>query len=51
MINWKNMDKLEAYQTLEKLPCIDLAKEMSGESCAQRVRNYSVKMAEGLDFN
>ena len=51
MINWTNMDKLEAYQALEKLPCIDLAKEMSGESGAQRVRNYSVKMAEGLDFN
>ena len=51
MINWKNMNRLEAYQALEKLPRIELAKEMSGESGAQRVRGYSVKMAEGLDFN
>jgi len=51
MINWKNMDKLEAYQQLEGLESIDLAAEMSGENGAQRVRSYSVKMAEGLDFN
>ncbi|MBQ8216793.1 MAG: glucose-6-phosphate isomerase [Oscillospiraceae bacterium] len=51
MINWKNMDMLEAYKQLETLRPIDLAAEMSGEQGAQRVRNYSVKMAEGLDFN
>ncbi|MBQ3211265.1 MAG: glucose-6-phosphate isomerase [Oscillospiraceae bacterium] len=51
MINWKNMDMLEAYKQLEALKPIDLAAEMSGEQGAQRVRNYSVKMAEGLDFN
>ena len=34
MINWKNMDKLEAYQALEKLAQIELAKEMSGENGA-----------------
>ena len=51
MINWKNMDQLEAYQALEKLERIDLAARMSGENGADRVRSYSVKMAEGLDFN
>ncbi|MBR2156426.1 MAG: glucose-6-phosphate isomerase, partial [Clostridia bacterium] len=51
MINWKNMDMLEAYKQLAALKPIDLAAEMSGEQGAQRVRNYSVKMAEGLDFN
>ena len=51
MINWKNTDKLEAYQALEKLQRIDLAQEMSGENGARRVRSYSVKLAEGLDFN
>ena len=51
MINWRNMDRLEAYQALEKLSRIELAKEMSGESGAERVRGYSVKIAEGLDFN
>ena len=51
MVNWKNMDSLEAYQQLEKLEKLDLAAAMSGEAGAQRVRAYSVKIAEGLDFN
>ena len=51
MINWKNMDQLEAYQQLEKLERLELVSAMSGEKGAQRVRSYSVKIAEGLDFN
>ena len=51
MINWKNMDQLEAYQKLQGLERLELARAMSGESGAQRVRSYSVKIAEGLDFN
>ena len=51
MINWKNMTSLEAYAKLQGLEKVKLAEAMSGENGARRVRNYSVKMAEGLDFN
>jgi len=51
MIDWKNMTSLEAYAKLQGLEKVKLAEAMSGENGARRVRNYSVKMAEGLDFN
>ena len=51
MINWRNMTTLEAYQQLRELAPVDLAAVMSGESGAERVGSYSVKMAEGLAFN
>jgi len=51
MIQWKNMDKLNAYQALKNVAPIDLATEMSGENGANRVKNYSISMGEGLVFN
>ena len=51
MIRWDNLDKLESYRKLQGLAKADLAKEMSGESGAERVKTYSVPMAGGLSFN
>ena len=47
----ENMDTLAAYQELQNVERLDLAAAMSGENGAQRVRNYSVTMGEGLAFN
>ncbi|MBQ2959847.1 MAG: glucose-6-phosphate isomerase [Oscillospiraceae bacterium] len=51
MINWKNMDTLAAYQELQNVEPVNLVEAMSGENGAERVRNYSVTMGEGLAFN
>ncbi len=51
MITWKNMDTLAAYQELQNVERLDLAAAMSGENGAERVKNYSVAMGEGLAFN
>ena len=51
MIAWKNMDTLASYQELAKAEKVDLVKVMPGESGAERVKNYSVPMGEGLAFN
>ena len=51
MITWKNMDTLAAYEELKNVAPVDLAAAMSGEAGAERVRNYSVPMGEGLAFN
>ena len=51
MINWKNMDTLASYQELLDAEKVNLAAAMSGENGADRVRNYTVPMGAGLDFN
>ena len=51
MIIWNNMDTLAAYQELQSAERINLAAAMSGEAGTERVKNYSVPMGEGLDFN
>ncbi|MBQ7801696.1 MAG: glucose-6-phosphate isomerase [Oscillospiraceae bacterium] len=51
MINWKNMDTLASYQELQASERVDLAAVIAGENGAERVRNYSVPMGEGLAFN
>ena len=51
MITWKNMDTLASYQELLAAQRVNLAAAMSGENGAERVRNYSVPMGAGLDFN
>ena len=35
MINWKNMDTLEAYGALQNAPKVNLAEAMSGEAGAE----------------
>ncbi|MDO4414936.1 MAG: glucose-6-phosphate isomerase [Erysipelotrichaceae bacterium] len=51
MTNWKNLDTLASYKELEALPRVDLPAVMAGENGADRVKKYSVPMAEGLVFN
>jgi glucose-6-phosphate isomerase len=51
MINWKNLDTLEAYKELEGTKRVCLPEVMAGENGAQRVKTYCVPMAEGLVFN
>ena len=51
MITWKNMDTLASYQELLAAEKVNLAAAMSGENGAERVKNYTVPMGAGLDFN
>ena len=51
MITWKNMDTLASYEALKATKPVNLVAAMSGESGAERVRNYSVPMGAGLAFN
>ena len=51
MINWNNMDTLASYQELLKAERVDLARAMSGEGGAERVKAYTAPMGAGMDFN
>ena len=51
MITWNNLDKLTAYQELFAVEKVNLAEAMTGENGAERVKKYSVPMADGLAFN
>ena len=51
MITWKNMDTLAAYAELQAADKVCLACAMSGENGAERVKNYTVPMGAGMDFN
>ena len=51
MITWNNLDTLASFKELERVKHVNLAEVMSGENGAERVKNYSVPMAEGLAYN
>ncbi len=51
MIAWKNMDTLASYQTLADMPKVDVKEVMTGENGAKRVKDYNVKIADGLTYN
>ena len=51
MITWNNLDKLASYQELAKVGRVNLAEVMSGDNGAERVKKYSVPMAEGMVYN
>ena len=51
MINWNNLDTVDAYQELLKVAPVKLAEVMSGEEGGERVKKYSAPMAEGMVFN
>ena len=51
MVDWKNLDELQSYKDLEACKKVNLKEVMSGESGAERVKTYSVPMAEGLTYN
>ncbi len=51
-ISWENLDKLESYKKLQSLKgAVNIADALSGEKGAERVKGFSVKMAEGLVYN
>lgn len=51
MINWNNLDTVDSYQELSKVARVNLAEAMTGENGTERVKKYSVPMAEGLVYN
>lgn len=51
MITWNNLDTVKAYDALKKVAKVNLAEVMSGENGADRVKKYSVPMAEGMAYN
>ncbi len=51
MINWNNLDTIQAYQELSGITPVKLAEVMEGESGAERVKNYTVPMGAGLSYN
>ena len=51
MVTWNNIDKLASFEELKKVERVNLAEVMSGENGAERVKSYSVPMAEGLAYN
>ena len=51
MITWNNMDSLVSYAELTAVAPLNLAEAMTGEAGAERVKNYTVPMGAGMDFN
>ena len=51
MVEWKNLDTIEAFKELLTAERVSLKNVMAGEAGAQRVKAYSVPMAAGLAFN
>lgn len=51
MITWNNFDTLASFKELPNVERVNLVEAMSGENGAERVKKYSVPMAEGLTFN
>ena len=51
MIAWNNLDTLASYRELQNTTRVDLAAAMTGESGAARVKEYTVPMGAGMDFN
>ena len=51
MIAWNNLDTLASYRELQNTTRVDLAAAMTGESGAVRVKEYTVPMGAGMDFN
>ena len=51
MVTWNNLDTLDSFDKLSKVERVNLAEVMSGENGANRVKNYSVPMTEGLSYN
>ena len=51
MISWNNLDTLTSYKELFEVERVNLVEAMTGENGAERVKNYSVPMSNGLAFN
>ena len=51
MVTWKNLDTLASYKEMQEVARVNLVEAMTGENGAERVKKYSVPMAEGMAFN
>ena len=51
MTQWKNLGTLASFGELAKVQKVNLVEAMSGQNGADRVKKYSVPMAEGLTYN
>ena len=51
MVTWKNLDTLASYEELKNVAVVDLPAVMEGENGAERVKNYTVAMGAGLNYN
>ena len=51
MVTWNNLDTVKAYEALQNVAKVNLAAAMTGENGAERVKKYSVPMAEGMAYN
>ena len=51
MATWKNLDTLETFKAFSEVKRVKLAEAMSGAEGAERVKKYSVPMAEGFSYN
>ena len=51
MVAWNNMDTLASFKKLQSVKSVKLQEVMAGESGKERVKNYSVPMAEGMTYN
>ncbi len=51
MATWNNLNKLSAFEELSNVKRVNLVDEIAGENGANRVKNYSIPMAEGLVYN
>ncbi len=51
MVAWNNLDTLKSFNELKKTKPAELKKVMSGNEGAERVKKYSVPMAEGMTYN
>lgn len=51
MTQWKNLDTLASFGELAKVQKVNLVEAMSGQNGADRVKKYSIPMAEGLTYN
>lgn len=50
-MNWKNLDELKAFDALKNTEPVNVRDVMTGSNGADRVKNYSVPMAEGMAYN
>ena len=51
MITWNNLDTLTSFKELENVERVDLVKPINIKNKTERVKNYSIPMAEELTYN
>jgi len=50
-MKWENFSKLDVFKKLGELAPVNVKSVMSGESGAERVKNYKAPMAEGMVYS